>query len=539
MPKSWSWRSGGAGESGMSMLRLLSQTLAVLVITAVTLASLPALHAQQSFAHGAVVALRGTPHLWIADAQGVLHWGGDTRALTGKHVNWGDRTEVTLGQLRGLAVGDPWLSAGLLKDGDPIYLVKWESNWERPRLLHIQSIADVELFGIDGSNYGRFVLDKATWEAQYGMSAASLQRSVLPAAVPTAQPQQVDPRLQPVLDFIATTAGGELVVASFEETGASLTYGNLQTAAHYDLNSNAIVLDEGMSSQPLAVLAFILVHEIQHAQFPWTEYGQDCFRGELMADLNAVLWWWGKYGYEGHPDTGNEFVRNFNYELSLWAQDVRDGTKLWNARMREKHADLCRLSAAVPTPTPLPTPAPTSRPTPVLSAEPGVYDPVEVERFFSIYQGYASAALAEIYDVNPRGAQTSMLLDLFAERIEALPMMYMMHVWATGGPESGHPLLNIKLFTLAYFKDYRHYARLTTQWLDDLAANPCAALLEEREWVIWIETYWPGALKATIEMSYQPDWLVQHAVKAALQEAARELAENPNAVTERYGCKGG
>ncbi|MDE2815680.1 MAG: hypothetical protein OXM03_06560 [Chloroflexota bacterium] len=172
----------------MSLAWLWRQTLVVLVITVVTLASLPALHAQQTFSHGAVVALRGTPHLWIADARGVLHWGGDTRALAGKNVNWNDRTEVTLEQLRGLTVGDPWLSAGLLKDGDPIYLVKWESDWERPQLLHIQSIADVELFGIDGSNYGRFVLDKATWEARYGMSAASLQRSTLPAAVPTATP---------------------------------------------------------------------------------------------------------------------------------------------------------------------------------------------------------------------------------------------------------------------------------------------------------------------------------------------------------------
>ncbi len=27
-----------------------------------------------------MVALQGTPHIWLADAQGQLHWGGDTRA---------------------------------------------------------------------------------------------------------------------------------------------------------------------------------------------------------------------------------------------------------------------------------------------------------------------------------------------------------------------------------------------------------------------------------------------------------------------------
>ena len=93
-------------------------------------AAAPAARAQGTFAHGTVVALRGTPHLWVADRQGVLHWAGDTRALADKYVRWGreSRVEVTLEQLRRLTRGDPWLSAGLLKDGDPIYLVKWETR---------------------------------------------------------------------------------------------------------------------------------------------------------------------------------------------------------------------------------------------------------------------------------------------------------------------------------------------------------------------------------------------------------------------------
>ena len=169
--------------------------VALAVMASVFVAVGPAAQAQGPFAHGAVVALQGTPHLWLADAQGVLHWGGDTRALAGRHVNWSDRTEVSLAHLRTLPVGDPWLSAGLLKYGDPIYLVKWETDWARPRLFHIQSIADVELFGINGSNYGAFVLDRATWEARYGMSAADLERAVLPAAVPAEPPPAPTPTL--------------------------------------------------------------------------------------------------------------------------------------------------------------------------------------------------------------------------------------------------------------------------------------------------------------------------------------------------------
>ena len=111
---------------------------------------------------------------------------GDTRALADKHVRWDSRVEVTLTGLQALGRGDPWLSAGLLKDGDPIYLVKWESDWPQPQLLHIQSIADVELFGINGSNYGNFVIERSAWEARYGILVAGLQRGVLASAAPAA-----------------------------------------------------------------------------------------------------------------------------------------------------------------------------------------------------------------------------------------------------------------------------------------------------------------------------------------------------------------
>ena len=153
---------------------LLTLGLLTLLLTAAT----------PTLSPGAVVGLAGTPHLWIADTQGVLHWGGDTRALAGKHVNWSDRRDVSLAELQILPIGDPWLSAGLLKDGDPIYLVKWESHWPQPKLLHIQSIKDVEVFGIDATNYGNFVLDKVVWEQRYGLAAAGLERGALASAVP-------------------------------------------------------------------------------------------------------------------------------------------------------------------------------------------------------------------------------------------------------------------------------------------------------------------------------------------------------------------
>jgi hypothetical protein len=142
--------------------------------------------AQATFPPGAVVALNGTPHLWIADGQGTLHWGGDTRALQGQVIDWANRISISLDTLKTLQLGDPWLSAGLLQDGTPIYLVKWESNEAVPRLLHIQCIRDVELFGINGTNYGKFVLDRARWEARFQIPVSTLQHGELPSTDPSA-----------------------------------------------------------------------------------------------------------------------------------------------------------------------------------------------------------------------------------------------------------------------------------------------------------------------------------------------------------------
>ncbi|MGH2370198.1 MAG: hypothetical protein ACRDI2_18645, partial [Chloroflexota bacterium] len=159
--------------------------LALVLAALGSVAPLPASAAPspQGVTPGTVVTLAGTPHIWIADDQGVLHWNGDTRALATQFVNWGSRLTMSLGQLQGMRRGDRWLSAGLLKDGDPIYLVKWESNESVPRLLHIQSIRDVEQFGIKRSNHGSFVIDRMAWEQQFGISASSLPRGVLTSAV--------------------------------------------------------------------------------------------------------------------------------------------------------------------------------------------------------------------------------------------------------------------------------------------------------------------------------------------------------------------
>jgi len=171
--------------------------LVALVLVATAMPALAGTAHQPVLPHGTVVSLEGTPHLWIADEEGTLHWGGDTRALADRFVNWGDRRLMSLAQLRAFRMGDPWLSAGLLKMDDPIYLVKWEVDQERPTLLHVQSIQDVETFGINGSNYGSFVLDRGSWEARFGMNASGLVRGTLAAAVAQAAPAAATPTRTP------------------------------------------------------------------------------------------------------------------------------------------------------------------------------------------------------------------------------------------------------------------------------------------------------------------------------------------------------
>lgn len=247
MRSSWSWR----------------KSLVVLALTLAVSAAQPAAHAQQAIAPGAVVGLQGTPHLWIADEHGVLHWAGDTRALTDRSINWSDRREIGLAELQTYPVGDPWLSTGLLKDGDPIYLVKWESEWTQPRLLHIQSIADVELFGINGSNYGDFVLEKRAWEQRFGIAANSLPRGVLaptirPGCIPTFSP--TPPDRTAVIDYFLEIAFGsefgssEPVIRKWKANLSIQVHGHLTRKDRETLDQVVSELNHILGSERLSLV---------------------------------------------------------------------------------------------------------------------------------------------------------------------------------------------------------------------------------------------------------------------------------------------
>src|SRR5262245_46075333 len=180
------WGGAGGGGGGGRGGRRAGAVAPLLALALALGAARPGVAAAAGpvgpFERGAVVALKGTPHLWFADEQGLLHWGGDTRALAGREIRWDRRTEVTLDELLTLPRGAPWLSAGLVQTGEPISFVKWETGAPAPSLLRVQSIGDVELFGIDGSNYNALVLEGGAWEAKTGLRVDALPRGELAPA---------------------------------------------------------------------------------------------------------------------------------------------------------------------------------------------------------------------------------------------------------------------------------------------------------------------------------------------------------------------
>ena len=113
-----------------------------------------------------------------------------------------------------------------------------------------------------------------------------------------------------------------------------------------------------------------------------------------------------------------------------------------------------------------------------------------------------------------------------------MPYIYLMQVWATGGPDSGHPLIDVEQFALAYFGDSRHYTRVAQNWLGNYIANPCGVSSEARAWVIQLQEAYPGTLEASIAAAVAPGSLTQAYVSAAYREAQQALLDNPN----RYRC---
>ncbi len=188
---------------------------------------------------------------------------------------------------------------------------------------------------------------------------------------------EIDPRLQGALNMIEETWPGHVYgeYSAVTTKGTKFTFGNIEHLAQYHIPTNTITVDESMRHQPLEVIAYLLVHELFHAGYPWTKYGARprdaegwaldyCFTNEYLAEQRAAGWWSKRYGEAGHPDTDNPRIGHANYTAWLFRQDYRDiengkEANRFSNFMRELLKDYCRLGqTAAPAPKPAPTPAP-------------------------------------------------------------------------------------------------------------------------------------------------------------------------------------
>ncbi len=257
--------------------------------------------AESVFGYGAVVGLQGTPHLWIADEAGVLHWGGDTRALRNRFVDWSARVDVSLDALKTLTRGDPYLTAGLLKDGEPIHLVKWETEEALPRLFHIQCIPDVELFGIKTENYLNFVIDRPDWESRtwegMRLQANTLQKLELPGAAvcgnATATPSALTPTITPTpTKPRLTISTNEIASCPWQRYGLSAADANVAKTLTVALPPSVSQM-AGSSSPPVLEQLAPLVRPPTGTQ------------GELQNTASAVAVGVAKFGRQVTVGSGN------------------------------------------------------------------------------------------------------------------------------------------------------------------------------------------------------------------------------------------
>lgn len=162
--------------TGVLLLLLVLALALVISRTRATPAAAP-------LSHGEIALLRGTPHYFVADERGVLHWASDTRALAGRYVRWERVRLVTLDQLRALPRGEPWLTApGTFVRGEDgaVYLIRWETGMRWPVPLRLPPIENLELLGITRQLVESLATDQRTWERLMDLSLEATAVSFSP-----------------------------------------------------------------------------------------------------------------------------------------------------------------------------------------------------------------------------------------------------------------------------------------------------------------------------------------------------------------------
>ena len=152
----------------------------------------PAPRAATPLPHGTLVLVRDTPHFWVADEQGVLHWANGTRALVGRYVRWSDQRTVSTAELEQLPRGEPWLLLPLsfVRTGGPeLYVMVWQGGVTWPALLRVSSVEALRPFGVTPEHVERLGTDVRTWERLHELSVEAVATDLVPPSAAAGAPR--------------------------------------------------------------------------------------------------------------------------------------------------------------------------------------------------------------------------------------------------------------------------------------------------------------------------------------------------------------
>ena len=342
-----------------------------------------------------------------------------------------------------------------------------------------------------------------------------------PTSRPT--PAPIEARLQDALDLIATTnAGRDAILPRFGTV--DIVFGDLpdDRLAHYDPNTRQVVFAESMRHAPLEIIAWILVHESMHVVRPWTERGEECYDSERAAEFSAALWWREKYGEAGHPNTGHELIRYFNWLASMVLGDLERFRQV----VTDQYREVCGEIAPTPTPTPWPTATP--RPTPLPIAVGSTLD--DVEHMFRHYRAFGERAIAEAHGISQGSARASTIYDWMWWAMEGMPFVYLLYTWSEY-PSGEYP--DTREFARSYVGNSRYYAVIAYRWLE---SDPCTWPQDVQEYMMAHAIAYPGHIRGLVEATLRPDFLATHAFNAALSTAERDYFNDAETYLDQFRC---
>ena len=142
---------------------------------------------QGALPHGTIVIVRDTPHFWVADERGVLHWVAGTRALVGRYARWDAQRVVGADELERLPRGEPWLlspAAFVGGERSELHVITWQSGVAWPALLRAPNLDSLRPLGITAEEVARRSTDRRTWERLLGLTVEDVAVDLMPLSSP-------------------------------------------------------------------------------------------------------------------------------------------------------------------------------------------------------------------------------------------------------------------------------------------------------------------------------------------------------------------